>query len=275
MSRPRILDAKIMSKVARKLGKKDITAVNIMVSKKASKLGISAEAALILLAKQHGIGTSTYQRNLDVTKQAEVRDALPTIFVSERYTNHTSKTKTGIGTKSSISRKASLKFAIEYLIEDQELRSRCQDILMASANFDRPINQATLVLEDRIRKKTQPTAKLVGENLVGYSFNEDISKTVLRVASNDAEDQRGFTQILRGVVAAFRNKTHHHIVNSFSRKKLCECAGLLMFCCELLISLSKLGRSIPKKFARKMETVLFYEYIRFLILIHHHNEPRS
>jgi uncharacterized protein (TIGR02391 family) len=226
MARPRILDSKIMSKIAKKLGKRNITAVNGMVSKKASKLGISAEAALILLAKEHGVGTSTYQRNLDVTKQAEVRDALPSIFAPAKIVN-ISRAKNGNGTKPVISKKASLKLAIEYLIEDQELRSRCQDILMASANFDRPINQATLVLEDRIRKKAQPTAKLVGENLVGYAFNEEITKTVLRVASNDADDQRGFTQILRGVVAAFRNKTHHHVVNNFSREEAMRVCGFI------------------------------------------------
>ena len=113
------------------------------------------------------------------------------------------------------------------MIEDQELRSRCQDILMASANFDRPINQATLVLEDRIRKKVQPTQKLVGENLVGHAFNEEISKTVLRVASNDSDDQRGFTQMLRGIFAAFRNKTHHHIIKSFSREEAMRVCGFI------------------------------------------------
>jgi len=227
MARPRILDQKIMLKIAKKLGKKNIIVVNGIVSKKASKLGISAEAALILLAKEHGIGTSTYQRNLDVTKQAEVRDALPSIFAPVRAKNHAGKIKNGNGTKPTISKKASLKLAIEYLIEDQELRSRCQDILMASANFDRPINQATLVLEDRIRKKVQPTQKLVGENLVGHAFNEEISKTVLRVASNDSDDQRGFTQMLRGIFAAFRNKTHHHIIKSFSREEAMRVCGFI------------------------------------------------
>jgi len=206
MARPRILDQKIMLKIAKKLGKKNIVAINGIVSNKASKLGISAEVALILLAKEHGIGTSTYQRNLDVTKQAEVRDALPSIFAPVRATNHASKIKNRNETKPTISKKASLKLAIEYLIEDQELRSRCQDILMASANFDRPINQATLILEDRIRKKALPTKKIVGENLVNHAFNEEISKTVLRVASNDPDDQRGFTQMLRGIFAAFAIK---------------------------------------------------------------------
>jgi Protein of unknown function (Hypoth_ymh). len=227
MARPRILDQKIMLKIAEKLGKKNIKIVNGIVSRKASKLGISAEAALILLAKEKGIGTATYQRNLDVTKQAEVRDALPSFFVSARTTNHVAKTKNGNVRRSTISKRTSLKLAIEYLIDDQELRSRCLDILMASANFDRPINQATLVLEDRIRKKAQPTANLVGENLVGYAFKEDISRTVLRVTSNNADDQRGFTQILRGIVSAFRNKTHHHIVNSFSREEAMRVCGFI------------------------------------------------
>lgn len=182
---------------------------------------------MILLAKENGIGTSTYQRKLDSTKQSEVRDALPAIFAGTRISNHSDKTKNRKGAKPTINKKESLKLAIEYLIKDDKLRARCQDILMASGNFDRPINQATLVLEDRIRKKAQPTQKLVGENLVGYAFNEDISKTVLRIASNDSDDQRGFTQILRGIVPAFRNKTHHHIVEDFSREEAMRVCGFI------------------------------------------------
>lgn len=214
-----------MSKIAKKLGKPHITAVNSMVSKKAAKLGVSPEAALIILAKEYGIGTATYQRGLESAKQAEVRDALPTIFASDR----TASKPKGVARKSTpiISKRTLLKSAIEYLIRDNELRDRCGDILLASSKFDRPINQATLVLEDRIRRTSQPTQKLVGENLVGYAFNEDLSKTVLRVASNDSDDQRGFTQMLRGIVAAFRNKTHHHIVNSFSREEAMRVCGFI------------------------------------------------
>lgn len=226
MARPRILDKRIMEKIAKKLGKRDVTAVNGMVSKKAAKLGVSAEAALIILAKEYGIGTSTFQRKLDAAKQAEVRVALPGIFTTNSRSNDTGRAKSS-DTKPMVSKRASLKLAIEYLIQDQELRSRCQDILMASSNFDRPINQATQVLEDRIRKKAQATGRLVGVNLVGYAFNEDLSKTVLRVASNDPDDQRGFVQILRGIVPAFRNKTHHHIINSFSREEAMRICGFI------------------------------------------------
>lgn len=227
MARPRILDQKIMSKIAKKIGKKDITDVNRIVSRKADKLGIHSEAALIILAKEYGVGTSTYQRSLDATIQAEVRDALPSIFAPARTVSHAGKIKSGNGAKPAVSKRESLKLAIEYLIEDQELLSRCQGILIASANFDIAINQATLVLEDRIRKKAQPIQKLVGENLVGYAFNEEISKTVLRVASNDSDDQRGFTQMIRGIFAAFRNKTHHHIIKNISREEAMRVCGFI------------------------------------------------
>jgi uncharacterized protein (TIGR02391 family) len=227
MSRPRILDQEIMSKIAKKIGERDITAVNRMVSRKANKLTISAESALVILAKEYHVGTSAYLRSLDAAKQGEVRDALSSISAPARIASHAGKIKKGNGAKVVVSEKASLKRAIGYLIEDQELQSRCQDILMAPVNFDRPINQATLVLEDRIRKKAQPPRKMEGATLIGYAFNEEILKTVLRVASNDPEDQRGFTQMLRGIFAAFRNKTHHHIIKNISREEAMRVCGFV------------------------------------------------
>jgi uncharacterized protein (TIGR02391 family) len=221
----RVLDPSIMSKLAKKLGKSKLSAINVMVSRKAAKLGISAEAALIVLAKERGIGTSNYQRKLDATKQAEVRESLPAIFVPSGRRSAASKKANG--NRPVISKKVALKLVIEYLIQDRVLLDRCQDILLASSNFDRPINQATQILEDRIRKKAQPPKKLTGESLVGFAFKEELSKTILRVASNDADDQRGFTQIMRGIVPAFRNITHHHLIDSFSREEAMRVVGFI------------------------------------------------
>ena len=120
-----------------------------------------------------------------------------------------------------------MRSAIEYLIQDIELLDRCQDILMASSNFDRPVNQATLVLEDRIRKKSQPPTQQTGENLVNFAFKEDLTKTILQIAGKDPDDQRGFTQILRGIVPAFRNRTHHHVTNNFSREEAMRVCGFI------------------------------------------------
>lgn len=223
----RILDPKLMAKLAGKLGKRE-SAVSVLVSKKAHQLGISSEAALILLAKQHGIGTAVYQRKLDAAKQAEVRDALPSVFTANgrkepaRVKDSAGKKRTGLPGK-----KAQLKAAIEYLIEDPVLLSRCRDLLLAPANFDRAINQATLVLEDRIRTKAQPAEKLVGEPLVDRTFKTELAESVLCVSSNDPEDQRGFAQIMRGIVSAFRNKTHHHLTDAFAREDAMRVCGFI------------------------------------------------
>ena len=217
---PRILDKALMEKLAAKLGKKHVVAINKLVSARAARLGISSEAALVLLAKEQGIGASVYQRSLDPAKQAEIRDALPGAVAQQRKANSRTNVQTsGKPLRQATGQRAALKLMVEYLIQDPQLVGRCGDILLASKNFDRPVNQATLVLEDRIRTKAQPPKKLVGESLVGYAFNEDLTKTVLAVATNDGDDQRGFTQILRGVVPAFRNRTHHHLTNTFSREE--------------------------------------------------------
>jgi uncharacterized protein (TIGR02391 family) len=212
----RRLDKKLLDKIAKKLGKKR-TAINVKVSKKAAKLGISPEAALIMLAKELGIGAAIYQRKLDPAKQAEVRDSLPSIFAPQSRGRKGIEAKTG-QIKKHAGKRAIIKSAIEYLLQDEELRERCGDLLLARSNFDRAINQATLLLEDRIRVKSQPTKKSVGEKLVGYAFNADLSQTVLKI-SNDPDEQRGFTFILRGIVPVFRNPTHHHIIDTFTREE--------------------------------------------------------
>src|SRR5205814_4301419 len=114
----------------------------------------------------------------------EIRDALPGVFVPQSRSSPAA-TKGGGPTKSSINKRASLKLAVEYLIEDEELRSRCQNELLASAHSDKAVSQATLVLEERIRNRAQLT-RLVGDGLVNTAFNENLDKTMLRVATDDS-----------------------------------------------------------------------------------------
>src|SRR3989338_11200497 len=97
MARTRTLDQKLFAKIAKKRKLDDIRKVNVLVSKKASKLGISSEAALIILAKELGIGTASYQKKLDSAKQTEVRDSLPSVFAVG--SNSTQKTVTAKQTR--------------------------------------------------------------------------------------------------------------------------------------------------------------------------------
>jgi uncharacterized protein (TIGR02391 family) len=222
-----ILDPKLIAKLAGRLEKTE-KYTRETVSKFAHKTGVASEVALIILAKRNGIGTALYQRSLDPTKQAQVREALPrTVVPSIMHTDKAESRRAEGNSRATTNKKNALKGAIEYLVRDTTLLARCRDLLLARSNFDRAINQATQILEDRIRTKAKPPKKLTGEGLVGFAFNEDITKSLLCVDSGDAEDQRGFTQILRGIVPAFRNKSHHHITDSLSREEAMRIVGFI------------------------------------------------
>lgn len=103
-------------------------------------------------------------------------------------------------------------------IVDDELKARCSDILSAPSNFDRVINQATLVLEDRIRSKADADRSLVGVNLVNKVLNTDPQKTILLVSDNP-EVHEGICHICRGIMMSFRNPTHHTLLNNITREE--------------------------------------------------------
>jgi len=103
-------------------------------------------------------------------------------------------------------------------IQDEELKARCSDILSASGNFDRVINQSTQVLEDKIRKKSKADRTLVGANLVNKVLNPELKKSILIVSDNQDEHE-GICHICRGLMIGFRNPSHHHLTDSFSREE--------------------------------------------------------
>jgi hypothetical protein len=220
-----ILDPKLIDKLTSHRNKSE-KYIRESVSKLANRLGVPSEVALIVMAKREGIGTALFQRTLDPAKQAQVRDALQNVLAPPRAAERRAA-KAVRAMRGSTGKRTSVKPIIEYVLQDATLRDRCQDLLMARSNFDRAINIATVILEDRIRKKAKPPTKMVGEPLVNFAFKDDSSKTVLRVASKEPDDQRGFTHIMRGMVAAFRNSTHHHIIDSFTREEALRIVGFV------------------------------------------------
>jgi hypothetical protein len=115
-------------------------------------------------------------------------------------------------------------------LEDEELRGRCADILSARNNFDRVVNQATMVLEDRVRRKGKDSTGLTGTQLVNtyVKAKPDESKIVF---SGDPDEQDGFSNVLRGMMLAFRNTTHHSPSDTWSREdalKVCAFVDYLL-----------------------------------------------
>lgn len=110
-------------------------------------------------------------------------------------------------------------------IKDDELRNRCADILTAVSNFDRVINQATLVLGDRIRTKSRISG-VIGVSLVNKAINSDYAKTVLKI-SPEKDIHEGLSHIFRGIFLAYRNPTHHHVIPDISREDALKVCGYI------------------------------------------------
>ena len=124
-------------------------------------------------------------------------------------------------------------------IQDQELKDRCLDLLSAVANFDRVINQATLILEDRIRKKSEIPERLEGVKLINKVLNQDFNKTILKI-SDDSDEQRGFCDVCRGIMSTFRNPTHHYITDKFTREDALKFCGFI----DIILSILEKAQKI-------------------------------
>ena len=110
--------------------------------------------------------------------------------------------------------------ALYNAIEDVELQRRCGDILLeATGAFDRVINQATQVLEDRIKKKSQlKSTKLIGLPLVCKAIHSKLDMTILKFSDNeDVQDK--YSALFKGIIGVYRNSTHHGLEYECSREE--------------------------------------------------------
>ncbi len=210
MARQR-LDPKLLATLRAKTNKSE-KYLREQISRKANRAGISSEAELILWAKRLGIGTATYQRKLTPNIQGEVRDGLPSVFVGDEARRDHSGKKV----KPRVSQRSSVQAAIDYLLEDAELRDRCKDLLKASKHFDRVFRAASTVFDDRLKKMANIT-NMNPTNLVGKVLNPDPQKAIV-VVSPDRDEQEVFFSICKGLVLTFRNTTHHSLSNKFTRE---------------------------------------------------------
>lgn len=122
-------------------------------------------------------------------------------------------------------------------IEDKELHDRCGDILLGETAFDRAINQATQILEDRIKKKAKlEHTNLIGIPLVSKAIHAKIDQTILKF-SDEPNIQEGYSSIFKGIISIYRNPTHHSL--SFK----CNREYALKFCAYIDELLKDLDRS--------------------------------
>lgn len=226
------LNEKLLEKISLKT-KYDIKYLREQVSKKANKLGITSEAALILWAKKLGIGTVSFQRLLQPHIQGEIRNTLSLIANHHLKEDNAKKNeKAVIGVKNTSGLK------IEDLILDVELQDRCKDLLKAKRNFDRVFREATTILDNRIKKLAGLT-RMKPLDAIGKAVNPDPTKAILKISDENFE-QEGFFNICKGLILLFRDRTHHEISDKFSREDALKFCGFVDI---ILATLNKAKKS--------------------------------
>jgi uncharacterized protein (TIGR02391 family) len=101
------------------------------------------------------------------------------------------------------------------LIHDEELRTRCSDLLAAGGQYDRVIREACVILEDRVRKVAGFGKDKLGTSLMQAAFSAKGGPLQL---SSHEQEQVGYMQIYTGVMAAFRNAAGHNVVDSYTQE---------------------------------------------------------
>ena len=225
------LDVGIIKKIAKHIDKPE-KYIREQISKRATRFSIASPAAQILWAKELGISTAVALRKLPTHIQDQVQSALPTTFapnIGERSFKNKSKASSNKRPLDPISN------AVDYLLSDRELKSRCTDLLRKRKHLDRAFREATTVLENRIKKLANIKDKNP-EQLVNCALNPDPAKAVL-VVSPKASEQTGFHSICKGIVLAFRHRAHHEIDDNTTRE------DALKFCAFIDVILGILAKA--------------------------------
>jgi hypothetical protein len=215
------LDRGLLDKLVKKTGK-PLKYVREQISKRAGRLGISSEAALILWAKEFEIGTSTYQRHQGAHIQEEVRAGLTRLAPPPPAVRKNGK-RTG-GTATRTKAVSPMRWAVDYLLSDPELKRRCKDLLLARGDFDRVFREATTVLDDRLKKLAQIKGKINPDELVAKVLHP--SRAIL-VVSEHEDEQLGFFNVVKGLMASFRNPTHHSLNDKLTREDALRFCGFI------------------------------------------------
>ena len=205
------LDQVLLKKIAKKKDK-SLKYIRERVSKRARRMSVTSEEALLLWAKELGIGTSHAFRQLEPHMQEQVRALTsPPSEVSK------DTVQPAVGPSEIFRSSDPMMSAVDLLVEDSELLSRCKDLLRRGRHLDRVVREATTVLEDRIRNLSGITDPLRPVELVNRALNSDRNRAILLFGSTPNE-QQGFHSICRGVVLAFRHKAHHRLSEDVNKE---------------------------------------------------------
>lgn len=214
------LDSALLEKMAAKLKKKDIQLVRQGIASRAARWNVSSEAAQILWAKELGIGTAFAQRRLDPFVQQQIASRATSTVAA----NGARVRSSGAANVRAPRQPSPLQATIDLLLSDEELKNRCADLLKARRSFDRVFREATVVLDDRLKRLGGIKGKVNLAEVVARTLHPQ--KGVLRLSPHD-DEQQGLFDLVRGLVAAFRNPAHHSLNDRLTREDALRFCGFI------------------------------------------------
>jgi uncharacterized protein (TIGR02391 family) len=213
------LNSKLLPKMAKK-SKKQLQYLREQISRRAGRMSISSLAAQLIWAKEMGIGIAVPLGSADLSVREEVQRASVASVPS-----HIPTAKTRIKLSATRRTRPNVASAVDFILEDLDLRGRCRDLLLAKKHYDRVVREATTVLDDRL-KTLSGISNMNPADLVGKALSPDPSKAVI-VVSNKKDEQQGFHNICSGVMLAFRNKAHHSLSDAFTQADVVKFCGFV------------------------------------------------
>jgi len=225
------LDQGLLNRMVKK-SELSVKSVREGVSKRATRWRVVPAAAQLLWARELGISTTGPMQRLEPHVQEQVRAGLPALFAPPRASSPRRDGKDK--TRKRASSASGLRAAIDYLLGDEELKRRCTIMLTARRDFDRVFREATTVLDDRLKRLAQINEKINPDALVAKVLHP--SKAIL-VVSEHADEQEGFFNLTKGLMAAFRNPAHHSLNDRLTRE------DALRFCGFIDAMLTLLGKA--------------------------------
>lgn len=211
------LDQNLLGKIAQKTRKKP-QYLREQISRRAGKLGVSSLAAQVMWAQDLRIGvTSVLNRFAEIREEIRSAQGQRSGPVQRTIKAHSARQKRKTKPISAAT--------IDALLQDEQLRQRCKDLLTANKHFDRVFREATTVLDDRLQVKSTLDG-MKPSDLVGKALNPDPQKAII-VVSQKPNEQEGFHAICRGLVSAFRNRAHHRLSARFSREDALKFCGFI------------------------------------------------
>ena len=126
-------------------------------------------------------------------------------------------------------------------IRDPALRSRCLDLLAQFREggqhdrLDTVVNEATRILEDRLRSLSGAPPTCVGVDLAKVAFGSPNPRLIV---SDIAPEQEAAHLLYRGVFGFVRNSAHHRLLGTLQPERVLQVVGMV----DYLISVAEAAR---------------------------------